>query len=578
MWLSSLHLKALVVVCLQALHGHAMFTKRPLPDLRNLSPSKRLKANLENLFLTAEVSADRAGSIFRDAAALAPQEFGRLAKASSSKAHVARNLLRVLTKAKRGWPSLYIANIVVWDRRNFCEKTVPCPFLLPHELIHALLIWTPKETLCSVTGLAPRTLRHLQECKDCLKSELVVPIAIWGDGVPCNWDRTQSIETFAMSLPGLDAKGRTFRMPLMGLSKKYIASKATYNSIFNVLKWSFEVLASGSLPACRHDGAAWGSSDHQRKKLSGQQLGVRGVLCEVRADWVFLSSCCNIPPHNLKAGCCWRCRVTPDGIANFASDAPWRSQRLTHVDLLCRMHEQGLQPSSIWAIPFFKSSCFAIDWLHTCDKGCAAYFLGNLFWHCLPRLPGRNKQQKVASLWSRIAAFYTRNTCETKYDALTVLMIKKNKEGPCLRGSAAEIRSLVPFGLELAAELLAAGDQKDLTILQCAKNLADLYNCLHKATFCAERLAMHVKRFCVLYAALHELSEDKCWKLKPKFHLLAEMGMDDTNPSDQWTYRDEDFGGTVARLSRRRGGPNTVMSTGRAMLLKFMASNAVPAL
>ena len=49
------------------------------------------------------------------------------------------------------------------------------------------------------------------------------------------------------------------------------------------------------------------------------------------------------------------------------------------------------------------------------------------------------------------------------------------------------------------------------------------------------------------------------------------------NRLDSWTYRDEDFGGTVAKYSKRRGGKNTPLSTGRNVLMNFYAKHRVPA-
>jgi len=44
-----------------------MFSKRPLPNLQQVSPSKRLRCNLADLFLANEVSGLRATSLIRDA-------------------------------------------------------------------------------------------------------------------------------------------------------------------------------------------------------------------------------------------------------------------------------------------------------------------------------------------------------------------------------------------------------------------------------------------------------------------------------------------------------------------------------
>jgi hypothetical protein len=560
-----------------------MFTKRALPQLEELSPSKRLKHNLEDLFLTGTVSGKRAQTLFANAEAAAkePGQFNKLAAAGvggkkSGNAH--RDILRQLVKGK-GWPTVYVAYITAWDKKAFRAKQVQCAFLLPHEIIRSLLAFNDVEKLCCTDRLSPRALRHLVQCKDKLHDAMVVPIGLWGDGCPVNYDRTESVEMITMSLPGLTDKGSCFRVPLVGLSKRFVMTDKTYDSIFEVLAWSFEALASGRMPSTRHDGSHWSSSDAWRRRLSDKAIGVKGVLAEIRADWQFLSSCFRLPYHNLNAGCCWRCRVTPALLKDFSSSAAWRSQRLNNIGLLCRMQEQGVVPSSVFKIPYMDSSIFAIDWLHCCDKGTASYFLGNLLWHCLPKLEGGNKGERVQSLWRRIENFYSRHPVDSKYDSMTLLMIKQPKKGPALRGKAAEVRGLVPFGLELAQELLAAGSETDKTICECAKQLNECYNCLHTNGFEQSVFQDHVNKFCMLYAALDSTTlDEKSWKIKPKFHLMAEMGMDDTCPSVVWTYRDEDFGGTAAALSRRRGGKHSVISTSITFLTKFLASNRIPVL
>ena len=61
------------------------------------------------------------------------------------------------------------------------------------------------------------------------------------------------------------------------------------------------------------------------------------------------------------------------------------------------------------------------------------------------------------------------------------------------------------------------------------------------------------------------------WRVKPKMHLFQELCFEDANPSDSWTYRDEDFGGYLAASSRCRGGKATVRSVNEMVLNNFKA-------
>ena len=56
-------------------------------------------------------------------------------------------------------------------------------------------------------------------------------------------------------------------------------------------------------------------------------------------------------------------------------------------------------------------------------------------------------------------------------------------------------------------------------------------------------------------------------------HLFLELCSSGTEPQKFWNYRDEDFGGSVARLARRRGGMLCCSSTSRVVLQKFKMLN-----
>ena len=88
----------------------------------------------------------------------------------------------------------------------------------------------------------------------------------------------------------------------------------------------------------------------------------------------------------------------------------------------------------------------------------------------------------------------------------------------------------------------------------------------------------HSIKCCVLYAALAR-HDDTLWRLKPKLHLFAELTqMSHSCPSLFWTYRDEDFGGFVAGLSRRLGGSNNTAATSFNLLSRFRAKHQLPLL
>ena len=235
-----------------------MFHKRARTQDSSRDPAKRFRQNLSDLFLGNEVSGARAQSLFSDAELEGAQHVSDLAAAGargSLAGNAGRDLTRKLLRGK-GWPSLYKAQLRVWDVHNQREVTTAMPMLLPHELIAALAKHNSLESLLVRDGLTKDCREHLQQAEGKLQKASLLGLGLWCDGVPYNWDRSQSIEVVSLSLPGLCSSGAQLRLPLFGINKKYLFTNATYDDLFTVLSWSFRCLAVGHHPAARHDGAA----------------------------------------------------------------------------------------------------------------------------------------------------------------------------------------------------------------------------------------------------------------------------------------------------------------------------------
>ena len=134
---------------------------------------------------------------------------------------------------------------------------------------------------------------------------------------------------------------------------------------------------------------------------------------------------------------------------------------------------------------------------------------------------------------------------------------KTNKvSAPKLRASAGETRSLIPWSLEIAEALLDKSNTFENTIFQATLQLNACYSLLSRDLWNPQELAIAGQRFLLLYVSLSDSDpEGMFWRFKPKHHLFQELcEFDECCPSQNWTYRDEDMGGTVAAISRRRGG------------------------
>ena len=79
-----------------------------------------------------------------------------------------------------------------------------------------------------------------------------------------------------------------------------IAKQHTMQTVYDVLKWSLDALASGKFPAAAHNGVAFTKvTDPARWKLAGQPLagGYVGCWAEMRGDWKFLREALHLNEH-----------------------------------------------------------------------------------------------------------------------------------------------------------------------------------------------------------------------------------------------------------------------------------------
>ena len=375
-----------LVLCIQSwLCTWAMLSKRGNfveKEGCQVPNAKRLKFNIADLLMTGDISAQRARALAEDAQQSKPEHLEDIVRCGARGKHpgnIFRDVVRKLMK-RRDWPSFYYAPIRVFDLASQSIKVVSIPMLLPHEVIHCFAFHAQDQrAILQQDRLTTDAKAHLAYCAKQLgtqASELLY-LGLWGDGVPFNWDRSQSMELFTLSLPGLSAPWDALRVPLAGVNRKFLVKQATLDDLCDVLAWSFQQLALGIFPLARHDKSAFIDTDNHRRKQAGKPLLLRAILGEVRGDWVFYKACFRFPQHNERRGICWRCQADPSNFRDVSSSASWRSNRLDHYGLLQRFREDGILLSPLFKCPFLKADRFLVDWLHTMDKGVASDFLAS---------------------------------------------------------------------------------------------------------------------------------------------------------------------------------------------------------
>ena len=269
-------------------------------------------------------------------------------------------------------------------------------------------------------------------------------------------------------------------------------------------------------------------------------------------------------------------------VCEAADDAPWRSQRLTTLQLLDREWTRDKRVSPLFSVFGILNYLFKCDWMHCADQGIAAAFLGNLFAYLVDHImEGATKDIRCGVLAVHIETYYDANGVE---DRLKEFLPKtyapeKSTRPPRLKGNAATIRALVPFGAQIAQELLSDADPIQMAMKTAARHLHNCYNSLHARHEAFSHAALYdsSKQFALQYGALWAAhGHDVAWRPMPKMHLFLELCSAATEPQKFWNYRDEDFGGTVSRQCRMKGSWKKFFAFCRHALDLFKFKNQVP--
>ena len=141
-----------------------------------------------------------------------------------------------------------------------------------------------------------------------------------------------------------------------------------------------------------------------------------------------------------------------------SDDAEWRSHRYNTNDFLAFLLSHGKPVSPIFSVFGVYTYLFRIDWLHCVDAGVGADFAGNIFEAMLPKVPGSNKPQRCHALNDKLQEFYGRTGTEDKLKNFKLASFSRSsKNQPAkLKGSAAQVRAIIPFVKELVDDLGAS--------------------------------------------------------------------------------------------------------------------------
>ena len=284
-----------------------------------------------------------------------------------------------------------------------------------------------------------------------------------------------------------------------------------------------------------------------------------------------------LPKSWRKSGICMKCTAATANFKNVASNF----QKLGHGDFIDRHLDLKRPISTIYSVPLFLTSNFKLDWLHVVDLGVTLDCLGNCFHYLLPRL-GKNASEQLPHLLLLIKQYYMAHDIKDGINNLTAGMIRASPSvSPKLKVKRAEARSVVGFAKELVEKYCdepQAFDSGVKWVVVCLNQCHDLG--LHRESFHAPSFQRAARSFLLQKKSLEEAmgTGSHLWILKPKFHMMFELAQTGNCPAMSWNYRDEEAGGTLARMSRSRGGLQNPWSVSSRCLQRFCCDYDVPIL
>ena len=243
------------------------------------------------------------------------------------------------------------------------------------------------------------------------------------------------------------------------------------------------------------------------------------------------------------------------------------------------MLAHGRKICPLLSVPGVKNTLFKVDWLHAVDAGVGADFLGNEFKTLLTKFAG-NRDDQCNALWDEIQQYYkVHDEIKDRMKSFAYKNIRTSGDkAPKLRGTnAASVRGLIKFGHLAAEKFLDDSVPMEAAIRSAAYHLLMCYECLSdESIFRRDVLRDSSAKFALQYAALRDRSHDPAWRLKPKLHLFLHLCSQETRPNLYWTYRDEDFMGSVAHQSKMRGSWKRAKSFNIHALELFAIQNPEP--
>ena len=193
------------------------------------------------------------------------RKFKELAKTSpestlpSSNTNLSRNVIRKLSKTST-MHEVYAADGVFWDAKAQKSYTDEMYFLLPYEIQDADT--GPVEDWCKLepSSYVHSTRKSWARTMEVENHSEIAAIGVWGDTAP--YHTRDSV--FLLLWSALSGIARP-RYWLCAMSKRMLCdcgcmNRHSFDPVWDVLRWIFQVWLYGKYPSKRHDGVPFAES------------------------------------------------------------------------------------------------------------------------------------------------------------------------------------------------------------------------------------------------------------------------------------------------------------------------------
>ena len=366
------------------------------------------------------------------------EQIHRLARAIAGETH--GGPVEVLELSYLGGGSMFERNLHSWASKKLFSRFVPQPYkfklnkkgydepqdhycILPHELFSSLYSCDARELFHALFTGGDENLQawwdRASEVDDSwyqqhpvIRSQpdplRRVPVGIHGDDAGMRGSESILVVTWGSVVkkgPTLDT-----RLLFSMLKQREIEKDVTMDQFYNVLRWSFEHLASGKFPTRDHNGIPF-SEDYDIRRFRQRDKwlagGYVGAWAEMRGDWKWLRETLHLQNHYGANYLCHLCRahrhITRLLFTNFDSDAAYTRTTVTSEDWWW-YYANAILVCPLIMIPGFNIFHVLIDALHSLELGLHQHMSASIMWQLTDEpgyLVGASRQERFDDAYKK---------------------------------------------------------------------------------------------------------------------------------------------------------------------------------